>query len=345
MEELTPRQKEILARVIDSHIATTLPIGSRTLAKHSGLSLSPASLRNEMGILEELGYLTHPHTSAGRVPTDKGYQFYVREGVREEPLSEALLKLIAQEMEETIENFESLMERASHVLAAMAEEAVLVMSPKLRELYLKELSLVFLDENQLLAVWCTTSGLVQNCLVSMETPISTEEAEHIRNFINEELAGEPIDSLEEVLLKRIASRCESLKRLYERTLEIVQRSLPHWGRPRVFVEGSRYILNQPEFQDVKKFQSLIATLEEKSHLMELLEHQPLSRGVHVAIGEKELSKEIWDCALVSSPYLWHGKWVGSVGILGPRRMPYGRIMGLAHQMAEEISQALVRWGS
>ncbi len=343
--ELTSRQKEILTRVIDSYIATTLPIGSRTLAARSGLDLSPASLRHEMGLLEERGYLMHPHTSAGRVPTDKGYQFYVREGVREERLSETLLKFIAGEMEGRMSSLEGLMERASHVLSTMAQEAVLVVSPKLGQLYLKELSLVFLDETQVLAVWCTTSGAVQNCLVVMKAPISAEEAEHIRNFINEELTGEPIDSLEEILLKRIAARHDSLKKLYERTLEIIQRSVPHWERPRVFVEGSRYILNQPEFQDLKKFQLLITALEEKSHLRDLLQHQSLKEGVHVAIGEKELSKEIWDCALVSSPYLWHGKCVGSIGILGPRRMPYARIMGLVHRMAGEISQALVRWDS
>ena len=255
-EELTSRQKEILNRVIESYIATTLPVGSKTLAERYELALSPASVRHEMGILEEQGYLTHPHPSAGRVPTDKGYRFYVREGVTEEPVSDEFLSLVTREMKGRIENLESLMTRVSHLLSAMAEEAVLLVSPKLRE-----------------------------------------------------------------------------------------ESVPHWGMPRLFVEGSRYILNQPEFQDLKKIQLLITALEEKSNLIELLMDQLQEGKVHVAIGEKELSKEIWDCSLVSAPYGWHGKYVGAVGILGPRRMPYGRMMGLVHQMAEEIGQALARWGS
>lgn len=344
-KNLTLRQKEILTRVIESHISTTLPVGSKTLAQRYGLNLSPASVRHEMGVLEEQGYLTHPHPSAGRVPTDKGYRFYVREEVTEQPVPQEVLSLMTREMEGKIENLESLMGRVSHILSAIAEEAVLLVSPKLQELYLKELSLVPLDPARLLAVWCTTSGLVQNCLVEMGEPISFEEAVRIRNLINEELVGEPIAGLEEELVRRIRSHQDSLKRLYERTLEIVHESVPHWEMPRLFVEGFRYILNQPEFQDLKKFQPLIVALEEKSNLIDLLMHQLEEGKVHVAIGELDLSKDIWDCSLVSAPYVWHGKYLGAVGILGPRRMPYGRIMGLVHQMAEGIGQALTRWGS
>lgn len=345
MNKLTARQKEILTRVIESHITTSLPVGSRALAGRYDLSLSPASLRHEMGILEELGYLTHPHTSAGRLPTDRGYRFYVRDVVKEEPIPEAVLDFIAAEMKGKIENLEGLMERASRVLSAMAQEAVLLMSPQLRRLYLKELNLVPLDPTRVLAVWCTTSGVVQNCLVEMGTPISADEAVRIRNFIKEEFAGEAVDSLEEALLVKMKSCRDSLRWVYERTLEIIRRSLPYWEVSRLFVEGSRYILSQPEFQDLRKLERLMTALEEKSGLFNLLKHQPLEAGVHVAIGEEELSKDIWDCALVSAPYLWHGRWVGTLGILGPRRMPYGRMMGLAHQMSEEISQALDQWSA
>jgi heat-inducible transcriptional repressor len=344
MDELTSRQKQILAFVIDAYIVTTLPVGSRTLAERYRFGLSPASLRHEMGILEERGYLTHPHTSAGRVPTDKGYHLYVKESVKEEPLSSTVMNIISREMKGKIENLESLMGQASRILSAIAEETVLVISPELRELYLKELSLVPWDETRLLAVWRTTSGLVQDCLVEMGEPIASEEIEKVRNFINEELKGQPIKRLEEELFTRIQSQRDSLRRLYERTLQIIQRSLPYWGAPRVFVEGSRYIVSQPEFQDVKKLQPLMTLLEAKSNLVELLSHRPTAEGVSVAIGATELSKEIWDCSWVSAPYLCQGKYMGTLGVLGPRRMPYGRIIGLVHHMAEEMSHALERRG-
>ena len=345
MEALTSRQKEILARIIEAHIETTLPVGSRTLAERYPIQLSPASLRHEMGLLEERGYLTHPHTSAGRVPTDRGYNFYVKEIVKEESIPEKLLHEIAREMESKIENLDDLINRVSRILSAMAEEAVLVTSPMLQELYLKELSLFAFDPKHILADWCSTSGLVQNCLIEMEEPISSEEIDRIRNFINQELSGGPISVLEEELLNRIESQRDSLRHLYELTLEIVRESLPSWTLPRLFVEGSRYILNQPEFRDFKKFQPLVARLEERSSLINLLRHQESEEGINVAIGEKALSKEMWDCALVSTSYLWLGKRVGTLGVLGPRRMPYGRIMGLVHQMTEAISQALAKWGS
>lgn len=345
MEDLSQRQKQILARVIECYIRTTLPVGSQTLVEQYDLSLSPATLRYEMGNLEVRGYLTHPHTSAGRIPTDRGYRFYVRELVTEEPPSESLLELISREMRHQIENLESFIERSSRVLSAMAEETVLVISPELAELYFKEINLVPLDPARLLAVWCSTSGLVQNCVVEIGSPLSHEEVRRIQNFINQELSGEPMHSLEEALRKRVRGERDSLRRLYEETLHIVHKSMVQWEEPRVFVEGSRYILNQPEFQDVKKFQRLITTLEEKSSLVDLLKHRPSPEGIHVAIGEKELSSDIWDCALVSAPYLLRGRRVGMLGILGPRRMPYGRMMGLAHRMADEITRALDRWGS
>lgn len=345
MSGLTARQKEILARTIESYIETVIPVGSRTLTERYGLRLSPASVRHEMGVLEELGYLTHPYTSAGRIPTDKGYHFYVEESVTEEPVSGFLLGVISQEMAGKIRNLDSLMERASRVLSAMAEEAVLVVSPRLQELCLKELSLVSLDETRLLSVWCCTSGLVQDCVVEMGEAISPEEADRIRNFINEELAGNPIENLEQELLQRIAVRRDSLRRLYERTLQIVRESLSYWERVRVFVEGSRYVLSQPEFQDARKSQLLLTTLEEKSSLLSLLSLQSPEEGIRVAIGEKELSKAIWDCALVSMPYYGHGRQAGTLGILGPRRMPYGRMMGLVRKMAEKMSGALERLGS
>ena len=345
MDTLNPRQKEILARTIEAHIETALPVGSRTLAEHYRIQLSPASLRHEMGLLEELGYLTHPHTSAGRLPTDKGYHFYVKEVVREETVPEEILRQIASEMQSKIENLDDLMNRVSRILSAVAGEAVLVTTPRLQELCLRELSLFTFDPKHLLAVWCSTSGLVQNCLIELEAPLSQEEADRIRNFINRELGGTPVDQLEKELLKRIESCRDSLKDVYELTLEIIRESLPAESLPRLFVEGSRFILDQPEFRDVKKFQLLMATLEERSALVKLLMKRATHAEIHVAIGEKELSKEIWDCALVSRSYHWLGKNVGTLAILGPRRMPYGRIMGLVHEMTESISQTLAKWGS
>ena len=249
---LTPRQKQILSGIIEVHIETRGPVGSRTLADRYPWSTSPASLRHEMGILEEGGYLTHPHPSAGRMPTDQGYQFYVNHIVKEEPVSSDALQRMAREMTGEIRNLEFLMERASRILSTIAEEIVVATAP---------------------------------------------------------------------------------------------RSLPDWERQQVFIGGSRYILQQPEFRDVEKLEHLMTLLEEKSCVLDLLKPQNSETGVHVAIGEKELRKEIWDCALVSAPYFCRGKTLGSLGILGPRRMPYGRIMGLVHQMAGEVGRRLDRWGA
>ena len=345
MNELTPRRKELLKRIIESHIATSLPVGSRTLTERYDLHLSPASVRHEMGILEEQGYLTHPHTSAGRVPTDEGYQFYVQEAVKEEPVSNELLAYIVEELEKKIDNLDNLMIQASSILSAIAKEAVLVMPPLRSEFCFKNLNLVVLGPQRILAVWSSTSGFIQDCLITLDEPISEEEAGRIRNFINQELEGVSLTQLEEELLKRTAFRRDSLKHLYEQSLGIVRNSVGRWREPTVFVEGSHYILGQPEFQDLKKFQLLMETLEERSHLVGLLKSRSLEPGVSVAIGERELSKNIWDCSLVASPYGWKGQCMGLLAILGPRRMPYGKMIGLVRQTAEKLTQILARMDS
>lgn len=345
MENLTPRQKIILIRTVESYITTVLPVGSRALTERCHLALSPASVRHEMGVLENRGYLSHPHTSAGRVPTDKGYQFYVREGVDEEPISDSFMKEISRELEGERENLENLLERASRILSTIAEEAVLVLSPTVQQLYLKKLTLVPLDEKRLLAVWCSTSGWVQDCLVWMPAPCSPEEVDQIRNFVNEELAGVAVHELEEELLKRIRARQDSLRHLYERTLQIVQESLRRLESPRILVEGSHFVLDQPEFQHVEKFRMLVAALEDKPNLLEFLRQGAQEDKIRVAIGEKELSKKIWDCSLVSLPYRWRGQVAGVLGVLGPRRMRYGRMMGLVRQMTKEVSRVLDTWGT
>lgn len=342
---LSTRQREILVRTIESYITNVFPVGSRALIERCGFLLSPATVRHEMGILEELGYLAHPHTSAGRVPTDKGYEFYVKEAVSEERVPEEILLEISQEFEGKIRNLENLLERASRILSRIVEEAVLIVSPTWHELYMKELRLVPLGGTRLLAVWCTTSGLVQDCLVEMEEAISAEGMQQILRLVNEDLFGCPLESLESELLRKIQVQKDSLQRVYRQTLEIVRESLPLCSRPKVFVEGSRYVLNQPEFQDPEKFHPLVSMLEEKSYLVRLLTADTPSQGIRVAIGERDLTKKMWDCSLVSASYSCEGKAVGTIGVLGPRRMAYGRIMGLVRQTTGLISGALGRLGA
>lgn len=260
MKELKPRQKEILTFTIDSYIETKSPVGSKVLTQRYPLNLSPASVRHEMGILEGLGYLTHPYTSAGRVPTDKGYRFYAQEAPHREAVPEHLLHFISCKMNRKVDNLESFAERASHLLSTVVQETVLVMVSQLGDR-----------------------------LLSAETP-------------------------------------------------------------RIFMGGSRYIVSQPEFHDLRKLEKLMAFLEEKTNCINLLTPRFPEEGVHltspargsvyVAIGERDLSPEIWDCAVVTSPYFWQSKQAGAIGVLGPRRMPYGRIVGLVRYMAEKMSRSL-----
>lgn len=341
--KLRDRQKKILSIIVDSYVETAEPVGSRTISRKYHLDVSPATIRNEMSDLEEAGLVTHPHTSAGRIPTDRGYRYFIDYLLKKETVSMELAEAIANDFRQEIEGVEDLIEKASRILSAFTEQAGVVSYPEVENLSFAGLKLHPLDGTHVVAIWMTASGWIHDQVIDMKEEVSEETVKRIMNFFNTELSGVPFRKMSEEITRRLGERRDSLHALYQQSFRILNEALRKIHTARVCLEGSFHILEKPEFQDSDKSLLLFRALENRDRLLDLLREDPMPRGIRVQIGRENKWQEIWNCSLITSHYAWKGNDVGVLGILGPSRMRYAQAMALVQCVAQELSRALERW--
>ena len=343
MKDLKERQKEVLKIIISTYVKTINPVGSRTIAKHYRNELSPATIRNEMHDLEEQDFIRQPHTSAGRVPTDKGYRYYVDHLLPETKVPPHVATLVAREYRNRMDNIETLIERTSKILSSLSEHAGLVVFPALEGLALKRIELTALSREHLLVVWVTDNGFVQNRIIDMKEEIPEGELVRINRFLNQELSGMLLEQIQPYITEKLKQAHDSLRALYQTVNAIVLESFPRAEHKRLSMEGSRYILDQPEFQDWEKSRRLFKALETKEFLADLVEGYSREPGVQVRIGLEHHCQDIWDCSFVTAQYRVNQRTVGTIGILGPRRMEYEKIISLVDFVSRRFGEALEQW--
>ena len=341
MENLTERQKEILAIIVDTYVESACPIGSKTVVEKYLTHVSSATIRSEMVLLEEGGYITHPHTSAGRIPTDKGYRYYVDSLLKTKPVDPSEAGLIAHEYRQKIKTIEELIERTSKILSFLTEQAGLVLYPSQKELMLKRIELISYRRGHLLVIWATTSGIVRNKLIDMEEQIPEEELARLNHFLNTELPGKRFEEIGSYLEICFANAKDSLARQYSRAQEITSRTFELEEEPKLCLDGSRFVLKQPEFRNnTPKAKVFFRALETHEALREVFQENLLPGEVHVRIGSENSQKEIWDCALVTTQYHFQNRSLGMLGVFGSKRMPYAHIIPLVDYVARRFSEAL-----
>ena len=343
MDELKQRQKEVLRMIVSTHVKTAIPVGSRTIAKCYHDEVSPATIRNEMHDLEERDYILQPHTSAGRIPTDKGYRYYVDHLMQELQVPPHAATLIAREFRSRLDSLESLVEKTSKILSVLSEQAGLVTFPSFENLIFKRIELTSLGQSRLLVVWVTTNGFVQNRVTDMKEEIPREELLRIANFLNRELDGILLSDVYSHLGRKLDEAHDSLDALHRRAQVIALESFPRTEERRLQVEGSRFILEQPEFQNLEKSKRLFKAIETKESLLDLVQSHPACLGVQVQIGLEHHCDDIRDCSVVTAHYQIHERIIGTLGILGPKRMPYERIVSLVDYVARRFSETLEHW--
>ena len=344
MEILKERQKNLLSLIVNAYVKTVSPVGSKTISEHYRNEFSPATIRNEMHELETKDYIMQPHTSAGRVPTDKGYRYYVDHLMPEAKVPPHVAALVAREYRERVDNLETLIERTSKILSTFSEQAGFVVFPAFHELMLKHIELTALGRKHWLVVWVTTNGFVQDRMIDMKEEIPAEELLRINRFLNQELRGLVLSEIESHLERRLSEARDSLRTLCRAAREIVHQSFSPADQKRFFLEGSHHILEQPEFQDWEKSRRLFKTLESKEFFMDLVKPKnPSSEGVRVQIGFEHHCKDIWDCSFVTARYQLNQRTVGTLGVLGPRRMPYERMVSLVDYVSRRLGEVLEQW--
>ncbi|MBI4372613.1 MAG: heat-inducible transcription repressor HrcA [Candidatus Omnitrophica bacterium] len=343
MDELKERQKQVLQIIVSTYVKTINPVGSQTIAKHYRDELSPATIRNEMHDLEERSYISQPHTSAGRVPTDKGYRYFVDHLMPEPKVAPHVAALVAREYRERIDNIEILIERTTKILSTLSEQAGLVVFPTFEELVLKRVELAPLGRQHLLVIWVTDNNLVQSQAIDMREEIPEGELGRIGRFLNQEVAGMLLARVQSHLASKLEDAHDSLHTLYQMAHDIVREGFPKTKQRRLAVEGSRYVLEQPEFQDWEKSRGLFKTLETKNLLSDLVCANSGQSGVQVQIGLEHHCADIWDCSVVAAQYRVNQRMAGALGVLGPRRMRYEQMVSIVDYVSRRFSEVLEQW--
>jgi heat-inducible transcriptional repressor len=339
MTALNERKQKILHAVVTDYIVTAEPVGSRTVSRRYHTDLSAATIRNEMADLEELGYLTQPHTSAGRIPSQQGYRFYVDSLMGVAPLApeeEKYLSRLYLQLRK-MKEIDQIIQHTAKALSLITNYTSLVLGPQLRRSTLKQLRLVPLNEERALVVLITDTGFIKNKIIELPQALNEDELSGIVGYLNEQLAGKSIELLSAAKLRQLRSELFHKMDLLEQMLLLLDESSSE-SESRVFLGGTSNILSQPEFKDLEKVKLLLALFEEGERLSFMLE--TTMDGVSIRIGTENRLSEMNECSLVTATYMLHDRPVGAIGVLGPTRMEYAKVVTVIEKISNKLNHLL-----
>ena len=339
--DIGARAKKILHAVVSEYLATGEAVGSQTVTRRYGLDVSAATVRNVMGDLEEVGLLKHTHTSAGRIPTERGLRYYVDTLLRVRSLSLGEKDDIRERLGTQGDvNVSDVMQRTSRLLSELSHLTVVVQAPRPESDSVQHLEFVRLREGQLLAVLETASGQVQNKLVPVDFPIDPSELERINNYLHELVTGLTLDQLRARLVDEIAGDRAQHDELETRALRLATAAVPGAAPAEVFVDGHSNLLSGKA--DLERAKVLLRTLEEKDLVVRLLDRTVGAPGICVFIGADANLADLTDVSVVAAPYGSDGRPLGTIGVIGPARMNYSRVIPLVDFTAEMIGETLTK---
>jgi len=336
------RPREILKLIIRSYITFGEPVGSRTLSKVMDSKLSPATIRNIMSDLEDAGYLTQPHTSAGRVPSEKGYRFYVDNLAESGKLSKSDERYIGRMLAES-ETPEDVMARASYVLSTISKNIGIVIAPPMASTILKHIEFIDLGEGKVLVILVSKAGLLQRKLIRVADRYTQEELNRAGNYLVEQFAGRTLTDIRNDLLKKMQAE----RMQFDRMLSLLQAwsgTLESDANPdAIYLQGTSNILSKPEFADVERMRELFQMFEEKGRLVKILNECISSsppEGVKIAIGSEMGVPGMRDFALITASYAAADNTTGLLGIIGPTRLEYERSISIVGYLGRVIGEMI-----
>jgi heat-inducible transcriptional repressor len=348
---LDSRAEVLLAALIKEHLVTGEAVGSRVLSDRfsHGFGWSPATIRNVMAELEEAGFVDQPHTSAGRIPTDKGYRYYVDNMLGEARLSRTDLKAIENlfSVHDAGASPDRLMETASHVLSALSENVGIVVSPSLADNRLNHIEFVMLPDRRILVVLVSTANIIHNKVIRVADELSQDDLDRTARYLNTEFSGKSLVAIRAEIVELMQEEKALYDRLLQNAIMLCERSLEgEETAGDVYVDGASNILTKPDFVDIERMRDLFRTFEEKSRLIKILNecvHDATTYpgDVHVVIGREHPASSMRNCALITAPYrIGSNDNVGTLGVVGPMRIEYARIMAMVNYMARLIEHRL-----
>ena len=338
------RRNKILELIIEAYVSTASPVGSELIARKLRSSLSSATIRNIMAELEEQGYVEQPHTSAGRVPTDQGYRFYVDSVMDLQRLSPEQLRELETRIEPAELDVTQLLLRAGEALAELTQQAAFVVAPTVRQTTVKQIELVPLSLRKVLCVLVGNEEIIASHIVETDEPMNRDEAIALARFLNTELVGLSFNELLDLLERRMLAENDSFYHFVKRSLSILQHALSTEPNERLLWEGTSYVISQPEFsRDPRKTHELLRGLDAEEILLAQIRKDLGSEGVRVRIGREMQLPGLEECSVVTVPFAIGEVPIGGIGILGPKRMAYPRMRSMVEAMGRCITDLLTRW--
>ena len=332
------RAQILLKTLVEHYISDGQPIGSRTLLQHSGLDVSPATIRNVMSDLEQLGFIASPHTSAGRVPTQKGYRLFVDSLLTVQPLGSQAVQQLKSGLSSPIPN--ELINSAADMLSQLTQFAGLVMIPKRKRIAFKHLEFLPLSETRILVIIVTSDGNVQNRIILADKPYSSSELTQASNYFNSHYAGQTFEEVQQNLHQELQQMQSDMNRLMSAALA-ASSSQAKGDKDGVIIAGERNLLQVDELStNVTSLRKLFELFERRTSLMQLLDNSQHAEGIQIFIGGESGYLALDECSMITAPYEADGQVVGTLGVIGPTRMAYERVIPIVDVTAKLLSNAL-----
>lgn len=343
MIRLTLRDQSVLEAVITDYIETGEPVGSRTISKRSAMSVSPATIRNVMADLEELGLLHQPHTSAGRIPTVKGLRLYLDSIMQSRQLERQERELIREELRKRPQDVKDLLQRTSRILSQYCRQAGVVLWPKLTVTRFKHIEFIRIGLQQVMVILISRAGLVHQTHIEWTEEITQSELDKYSRYVNELLQDLPISMVKERIREEMLSEKALFDKLFSQALEMARKAMhdTSFEDSEIYIEGQANLLDNPEFADVARMRRLLHTFEDKSRIVRLLDMTlKASAGIQIILGTEDELQGLQEMSLISSPYGRGDRPLGVLGVIGPLRMDYSRIIPVVEFTARFLSQVL-----
>ncbi len=339
--DLDERKMKILQAIIRNYLETGEPVGSRTISKYTDLNLSSATIRNEMSDLEELGYILQPHTSAGRIPSDKGYRLYVDRMMleKEEQLNQATqeVKEMQKILIEREDKMESLLKQMAKMLAANTNYATMITAPQVRGNKLKFIQLSRVDKGQLLTTIVIEGNVIKNSIITVDDPLDDETLLKLNILLNTNLNGLPIEEINLAMIARLKQQAGIFAGIVADVLDTVASQIKSNEDMEIYTSGTNNIFKYPELADNQRASELITTFEEKQLLTELVSETLADEtGIQVYIGNETPVKTMKDCSVVTAKYELDEGLKGTIGIIGPRRMDYDKVISTLKTLKSQL---------
>lgn len=333
------RKKRVLHAIVKDYVATAEPVGSRTISKKYGLGVSSATIRNEMSDLEDLGYIEQPHTSAGRIPSDKGYRYYVDCIMEKEQLTPQEVNQVKQLFTPKITEMEQIVQATCRLLSQLTNYTAIILVPKKGEGRLERIQLIPITLHRVMVVVVSNTGFINHRVLDLPNPIEPEKLQEISSFLQQKLIGLNMEEVNFTLIQEITRQFSTQADYKDLALELMEQVLMEARDDQVFLGGALNMFNQPEFRDVEKLKTLLSSLEEDQVVKSLLKREG-REGTEISIGGENSFQGINQCSVITTDYKIDGKTVGSIGILGPTRMNYSKAVTLVEYVTDQLSWIL-----